>query len=178
MRGVAALSLSGLALLAACGGEPGQPSRAVAAAVAPPSRADWSTGLQQLLPGIRACLAGSGGSPIGVTKAWRIGQSLTGVRLLEQDGSRLDCVAEADGGRVLLTEKVRPASRLVGERNPLYTPTAQRPSGDSCVERTVARDDAGAEVGWLSYEACREPGFIGPSAGIKPSRPARLPRQG
>lgn len=182
MRGVAALGMGALALLAACAGEPARAPQAVAAAsspATPPPRPDWSRNLGQLLPGIRACLAGSGGRPVGVTKAWPIGQNLTGVRVLDQNGDRVDCVAVADGRKVLLTEKVRANSRLAGERNPLYTPaTAQRPASGPCLERAPVRDAAGAEVGWLTYETCRTPGEIGPSAGIRLPRSSRLPPQG
>ncbi|MEK0083361.1 hypothetical protein [Benzoatithermus flavus] len=183
MRGVAALGMGALALLAACaGGSARAPQPQAVAAVSPatpPQRPDWSRNLGQLLPGIRACLAGSGGRPVGVTKAWPIGQNLTGVRVLDQSGDRLDCVAVADGRKVLLTEKVRANSRLAGERNPLYTPaTAQRPASGPCLERVPARDAAGTEVGWLTYETCRTPGEIGPSAGIGLPRSSRPPPQG
>lgn len=186
MRRTAALGMGALALLTACAGAPGPepaPSRGPAAAapaapVAAAPRPDWSKELPELLPGIRACLAGASGDAVGVTKAWPIGQSLTGVRVLSEGGERQDCVALADGSKVLLTEKVRANSRLAGERNPLFTPAAKRPPSSPCGRGAAARDASGGEVGWLTWDACREPGEIGPSARARPGRPARLPPQG
>jgi hypothetical protein len=180
MRGSAALGLGAIALLVACAGEPRPAPRATVVAAPPPApqRTDWSKGLSQLLPGIEACLAGAGGTPVGVTKAWPIGEELTGVRVLDAGGDRLDCVALADGRKVLLTEKVRASSRLAGERNPLFTPAVLRPPASPCADGATARDAAGGEVGWLTYDACSAPGGIGPSAGAAPAPPRRLPPQG
>jgi hypothetical protein len=171
MRRVAALGLGSLALLAACAGGTEAPPRVSAPPVLPP-RGDWSAELPRFLPAIRACLADAGGQALGVTKAWQIGQGLTGVRVLVQDEGRQDCVAVADGTRVLLTEKVHPNSRLPGERDPIYTPVAMNPPRGACFEVSAARDD-GDEVGWLSYDVCRDPRPVRTSAGIRePARPA------
>jgi hypothetical protein len=47
---------------------------------------------------------------------------LAGVRVLRADGRRLDCVAAADGRRVVLTEPVVAGSRRAQEEAPLFTP--------------------------------------------------------
>jgi hypothetical protein len=184
MGRVAALGILSLALLPACAAEmaPAAPPRTAAAetAGAPEPRPDWSTGLPNLLPGIRACLGETGGQAVAVTKAWPIATGLTGVRLLEAGGERLDCVAAADGAGVLLTERVWSVSRLPGERDPLFTPaSAAEPRHASCLQVAAARDRAGDGVGWLSYDVCREPRAAGPSAELEePRRPARQGGEG
>lgn len=119
-------------------------------------RPDWTATLPRLLPGIRACLAERGRHAVGVTKAWPIGMRLTGVRLLEEDGERLDCVAVVNGTRVLLTERVRGASKLPGENDPLFTPANRQLPQSPCLETAEAVDD-GTVIGWLSYDTCRDP---------------------
>ena len=62
----------------------------------------------------------------------------------------------ADGGDVLLTERVWTVSQLPGERDPLFTPRPQtRRPASACLAVSVARDGAGDDVGWLSYDVCR-----------------------
>jgi hypothetical protein len=178
MGRVAALGILSLALLPACAGgtaPPAAPRTAAAETAAPAPRPDWSTGLPGLLPGIRACLGEADGQAVAVTKAWPIATGLTGVRLLEPGGQRLDCVAAADGAGVLLTERVWSVSRLPGEHDPLFTPAAAaEPRHASCQQVATARDRAGDGVGWLSYDVCREPRAAGPSAELnEPRRPAR-----
>lgn len=167
MRRVAALGTCGLVLLAACAGGPEGPQRQAAHGLAPP--ADWSTGLGELMPAIRACLADreAGAGAVGVTKAWPIGQQLAGVRLLQEDGDRVDCVAAAGGDEVFLTERVHEASHLQGERDPLFTPAAHTPPNSPCLQSSAAAE------GWLSYDVCRNPRPIG-SAAMRRA-PARTP---
>ena len=95
-----------------------------------------------------ACLDASGQPAVGVTKAWPIAESLAGVRMLAPGGERLDCVAETEGGDVLLTEKVWTVSQLPGEREPLFTPRSQaEPASSPCLSVSVARDAVGEDVG-------------------------------
>ncbi len=168
----AGLLLLVLLATAACAPEP-EPPRAVASGEVPQPRADWSTGLPALLPGIRACLRdGAAGGAVGVTKAWPIGWDLVGVRLLRGSGERVDCVAADDGGRVFLTERVPSASVLPGERDPLFTPAARRgPPPDRCLESAEIPD------GWLSYDACRDGAARppGPAARREPTPPPAPP---
>jgi hypothetical protein len=173
MRRLAALSACGLALLAtACAGEPPSPPRAVGSAELEP-RSDWSTALPGLLPGIRACLAdpGAGGRAVGVTKAWPIGQQLTGVRVLREGGGCIDCVAAEGGERVFLTEPVLAASRLAGEQDPLFTPRSKARPTSPCLESSSAAE------GWLSYDVCRDPRPIGPAANHRSPSRAPAPAQ-
>lgn len=153
------LGLAGLAVLTACtGAEAPRGNGHAAMRLAPQPQADWAAELSELLPAIEACLQDSGVVAIGVTKAWPIAEGLTGVRLLAAGGERSDCVAVADGSGVVLTEKVWTVSQLSGERSPLFTPAAgERPVGSQCLAVSVARDGAGEEVGWLSYDVCRQP---------------------
>lgn len=152
MRRAAALSSAILLVLTAC-----VTQQAERAHRALEPRVDWSAALPRLLPGIRTCLAEGGRGAVGVTKAWPIGRDLTGVRLLEENGQRLDCIAVANGARVLLTERVREASRLPGEHDPLFTPADRNPPQSPCLANEAASDAKGARVGWLSYDTCRDP---------------------
>ena len=164
----AALGTGGLLLLAACAAEP-EPPRRVASSTLLEPRPDWSMDLAELLPAIRACLdhPETAGRPVGVTQAWPVGADLVGVRLLEPDDSRIDCIAGRDGSRVLLTEQVLKRSRLPGERDPLFTPAPGVAPQGPCLERTRIAE------GWLSYDVCRDPRPIGRAASHTPAVPRR-----
>jgi hypothetical protein len=173
MQRVAVPVGSCLLLLIACAAEVRPPHHRVLE-----PRADWSRDLARLLPGIRVCLADADGEAVGVTHAWPIGNGLTGVRLLRRDGARVDCIAGADGARVILTEPVRPASKRTGERDPLFTPVALDPPYSPCIESTKAVDAAGSAVGWLSYDVCRDPRPFENATRPQPSRPPASPQEG
>lgn len=172
MGRVSALGAVGVLALAGCVVPEQPPAREMAAArTVPEPRPDWATELPELLPAIRACLGASGKPAVGVTKAWTIAESLAGVRVLAPGGERLDCVTESAGGDVLLTEKVWTVSQLPGEREPLFTPRSQsQPPSSACLSVSVARDAVGGDVGWLSYDVCRQPRPTGPSAEVQPPR--------
>ena len=177
MRLWPAIGMVGLGLLAACTPEPkpvASPRPATTTALEP--RADWSMELPRLMPGITVCLD-KAGPAVAVTKAWPIGLELTGARLLEADGKRIDCVAAGDGSAVLLVEPVRVASVLSGERDPLYTPGAAAPPRTSCLDTTPVQDQAGGDLGWLSYDGCGPTRTVKPSAQVEPPRRA-APRDG
>ncbi len=173
MGRVAAWVAMGLVALAGCAAPEPPPSPRSAARATTEPRPDWSTELPGLLPAIEACLGAVEQPPVGVTKAWPIAENLAGVRLLAPGGERVDCVAEAEGGDILLTERVWTVSQLPGEREPLYTPRSQvQPTGSACLAVAVARDAGGDDVGWLSYDVCRTPRPAGPSAEVRPARPS------
>ncbi len=165
MRPVAALCMLGLLAIGGCKPDAVAPGRASAAVLG--TVPDWSAELPELLPAMQACLKSTGAT--AVTKAWPIASGLAGVRLLQTDGQRIDCVATEDGRAVLMTEPVRAASQLEGEREPLYTPV-QKPQGTACLETSPAEGGAGG--GWLSYDTCRQPRAPKPSAEIDPPPPA------
>ena len=161
-------ALVGLAFMAGCAPETSPPPRRAPEAALEP-RGDWSLELPRLLPGIRACMA-QNAQAVAVTKAWPIEYDLTGARLLEADGERVDCVVAGDGSAVLLTEPVRSASLLSGERDPLFTPGGMAPPRTSCLDTMPFDDGSGNEIGWLSYDSCRKPRSGQPSAAVEPSR--------
>ena len=143
----AAMALT-LPLLEGCGRSTARHS---ATAEAPPEPG-CSFELATLLPAIRACLA-ENGTAAAVTRAWPMANDLAGVRVLRADGGRLDCVAAADGRRVVLTEPVVAGSRRAQEEAPLFTPKGGEPPRGPCVATVPAV--VGAErVGWLSYAGC------------------------
>lgn len=171
MRPVWKLGMLGLIVIGACSPDAIPARRATASALEP--HPDWSTALPQLLPAIRACLANESSAGVAVTKAWPITFGLTGVRVQKANGDRIDCIATDNGYGVLLTEPVRTASRLEGERDPLFTPGSVKPPRASCIETSAAVDPSGADVGWLSYDTCDAPRPEKPAAQIDPpSRPA------
>jgi starvation-inducible outer membrane lipoprotein len=160
---VGALALT--ALLAGCGTLP-----KAARAPAPATEPGWSADLQDLLPAIDTCLAQGGAR--AVTRAWPMAEHLAGVRLLKEDGSRLDCVAAQSGGKVVLVQPVRPSSRIDDEAAPLYTPDDRQPPQGRCVATTPALVGA-RRVGWLSYPTC--PGVPlprPPAEGLAPIPPS------
>ena len=163
-----------LLLLEGCGGRVARPG---ANAAAPPEPG-WSFELATMQPAIRACLA-ENGTAAAVTRAWPMANDLAGVRVLRADGGRLDCVAAADGRRVVLTEPVVAGSRRAQEEAPLFTPRGGEPPRGPCVATVPAV--VGAErVGWLSYAACdgngARTGVGGTSASRAPAPRAAPPR--
>lgn len=135
-------------------------------------RPGWSAELPELLPAIRTCLATTGGDAQGVTRAWPMAGDLAGVRLLRPGGDRLDCVAAADGRRVILTEAVVPGSRRADESTPLFTPPDREPPRGRCLA-TVPAVVGEERVGWLSFAACAgEDGAVaGTTAEAEAARP-------
>lgn len=165
--------LGALVLVAACSSDVAESRHA--STVAFEEKPDWSAALPELLPGIRACLADSGATGAGVTKAWPITAGLTGVRVLRTDGTRYDCIATDDGRGVVLTEPVRASSHLEGESAPLYTPSPDEPAHAACIETNPVEEDG--EAGWLSYDDCSQPRAVKPSAEVEPPRQTS-PRRG
>jgi hypothetical protein len=131
----------------------------------------WSADLPELIAAIDACLAHDG-SARAVTRAWPMAEHLAGVRLLKEDGSRLDCVASESGAKVVLLQPVHASSHVDDEAAPLFTPGDHQPPAGRCV--TTAPAMVGARrVGWLSYPAC--PGLPlppPPSEGLAPIPPS------
>ena len=113
----------------------------------------WSVELASLLPAIEACVTEADGAVSGVTRAWPMARSLAGVRVLREDGSRLDCVASGAGDQVVLVQPVAADSRLSDEAAPFYTPSDHRPPQGPCVA-TVPAVVSARQVGWLSYATC------------------------
>ncbi len=159
------LGLASVCLLVGCAGL----SRPGTEAVALPG---WSVELAELLPAISACMSRTDGAASGVTRAWPMARSLAGVRVLREDGSRVDCVASGKGDRVVLVQPVAASSRLNGEAAPLYTPPDHTPPEGPCVATVPAMVSA-RQVGWLSYGTGRNGGQ--PQAGAPRPRPAPLP---
>jgi hypothetical protein len=111
----------------------------------------WSVELAALLPAINACVSEADAN--AVTRAWGMARSLAGVRLVRDDGSRVDCVASGAGDRVVMVQPVDAASRLADEAAPLYTPPDHAPPQGRCVA-TVPAVVSERQVGWLSYGTC------------------------
>lgn len=136
-------------LLAGCCGEP------VPAAEAKDSATDWSARLMDFLPAIETCLAASNG-PMVVTKAWPLNRGLVGVRLLDPERRRFDCLAPHAGGAPVAYSAIEgDGTRLPGEFQPLFTPNpGQPPAGECYQHQQVFHPTTGAALGWLSYDTC------------------------
>jgi hypothetical protein len=132
----------------------------------------WSVDLPELMAAIDACLAHDRGHARAVTRAWPMAEHLAGVRLLKEDGSRLDCVAAESGAKVVLLQPVRASSHGDDEAAPLFTPADRQPPAGRCVATTPAMVGS-RRVGWLSYPAC--PGVPlppPPAEGLAPIPPS------
>jgi hypothetical protein len=147
-------------LLAGCAGLSGPASE-------PPALPGWSIELADLLPAINACMVKADGTASGVTRAWSMARSLAGVRVLREDGSRVDCVASGKGDQVVLVQPVLAGSRLSDEAAPLYTPPDHSPPEGRCIA-TVPAVVSARQVGWLSYGTCHASG--------QPQAPSQRPR--
>ena len=170
MRASLPRSLGPLALallLGACAGGAHHPSPAQ-----PALEPGWSAELPELMAAIDACLAQDRGSARAVTRAWPMAEHLAGVRLLKEDGSRLDCVAQESGAKVVLLQPVRASSHVDDEAAPLFTPADRQPPAGRCIATTPARVGS-RQVGWLSYPTC--PGVPlppPPAEGLAPIPPS------
>ena len=155
-------------LLGACAG----PVKHRPASTEPALEPAWSADLPELIAAIDACLAHDRGSARAVTRAWPMAEHLAGVRLLKQDGSRLDCVASESGAKVVLLQPVHASSHVDDEAAPLFTPADHQPPAGRCVTTTPAMVGA-RRVGWLSYPTC--PGVPlppPPAEGLAPIPPS------
>jgi hypothetical protein len=151
-----------LLALAACAGA-GRSGREVA------ELPGWSVELAALLPAINACVSEADAS--AVTRAWGMARSLAGVRVVREDGSRVDCVASDAGDKVVLVQPVAAGSHLDDEAAPLYTPPDHRPPQGRCVA-TIPAVVSARQVGWLSYGTCPRRAGATTTAAPPPSAPA------
>ena len=135
-----------------------------------PARADlgWAEVLPAIMPAVGSCLAAGGAEAVSVSRAAAIGNDLAVVRVLKRDGARSDCVAIADGDRVLLTEPVPARSRQDGEGRPLFTPAGRTPPQGPCYSTQPAVN----VKGWFSYDHCAVAEAAAPGAKAQHRRPA------
>lgn len=113
-----------------------------AAAQGPP----WTDHLSDLMPALRACLAGQQGAM--VVMAWPMNHGLALARLRQPDGARQDCVADLGTGRVERRDPVPADSHMPGEGLRAFMLERR------CVDAQRIDAPDGRELGWLAYQAC------------------------
>lgn len=115
----------------------------------------WSVIVPRILPAIDACLRRADAKPARVTIAYPVdGGGDYGVRLIEADNGRSECVVAADGSVIRSFDGLSDRDVFPRERDPLFTrlPTAA-PAG-RCDENAPLTDAGGAQIGWLTRQKC------------------------
>lgn len=115
-------------------------------------RADWAGRLPGLLPAVRKCIIDSGLAVHSVAKAWPMNRGMVGVRLIDLQGKRSDCVADSRGKSIASVRKA--TAQLPSEGNPLFLPAREQPPSVQC-GRLERVEVAGVLHGWLNYDPCR-----------------------
>lgn len=111
----------------------------------------WLRDLPGLLPAIQHCLAWYGG-PMQVAHAWPLEDERAGVRLVDQAGGRVDCVALRDGSRGWLLAALSPDAPLAaGEGEALFTPAGREPPTGACL---ASQPLAVANIGMVTTRRC------------------------
>jgi uncharacterized lipoprotein YbaY len=140
--------------------QPAQPAPPVQPAPAPrlqataPAQAatgndDWGHLLPLLLPAVQVCLAARPGT---VLRAWALPNGRAGARILAEDGTRQDCLADRLTRRV---ERIAPApsERMPGEGRPVFLPGVVA-EADACRATEPVRGQDGARIGSLVRDNC------------------------
>ena len=109
---------------------------------------DWSRFLFDFMPAINLCLQETSGELPRVLVAWPMNHGYIGMRLVNQDGGRTECLSDA----VNVEQELLPfeAASLPGAGQPYYTPIwSASPFHPDFRHERVERD--GVLYGWLSY---------------------------
>lgn len=89
---------------------------------------DWSRLLPELLPLVNQCVIDGGIAVASVAKAWPMNHGMGGVRLVELDGRRFDCIGPLVGqGSLSVTPVAAGAPPLPGEGRPMFLPAREDP---------------------------------------------------
>lgn len=117
-------------------------------------RPTWASVLPELIPAIDACLARANSRPVRVTFASSIDESRVSVRLREANGSRHECITDAEGTQVSVYETLSDLDRRVGEGDPEFQRGEEGPRPQSCRAATEATTPTGEQLGWLIRRSC------------------------
>lgn len=116
---------------------------------------EWTRKLADLMPAIKACLRRDVGDLPSVLKAWPMSHGTVGVRTININGGRYDCLAPATGLGDIHTEQVEgPTNILPGERDVRFTPASGAYPDGKCFEHKRLEKD-GVFIGWLSRNSCQ-----------------------
>tara|TARA_R110001583_G_scaffold186667_1_gene347494 strand:+ start:32771 stop:34360 length:1590 start_codon:yes stop_codon:yes gene_type:complete len=115
---------------------------------------EWTRYFDDMMPAIKACLGRSVGDLPSVLKAWPMNHGTVGVRTININGGRYDCLAPSNGLGDIHVEAVEgPTNVLPGERDVLFTPASGAYPADDCYQHKRLEKD-GVFIGWLSRNAC------------------------
>lgn len=134
---------------------------ALDAAGAPPAdfaskpQDDWARLLPDLMPVVRSCVLDGPLAVEKVLKAWPMNRGFAGVRVVDRDGRRSDCIAEIANGRIERVDPVAEAEPpLPGAGNPVFLPAREQAPLVDCGRLERVLDAQGTLHGWLHYDAC------------------------
>jgi putative lipoprotein len=114
----------------------------------------WTRYFDDMMPAITACLAKNPGDLVSVLKAWPMNHGMIGVRTVNGNGGRYDCLAPADGMGTAHTELVEATTNVLpGENMVRFTPANGSYPGGECFEHQRLEKD-GVFIGWLSASSC------------------------
>ncbi|WP_417815525.1 YbaY family lipoprotein [Thalassospira alkalitolerans] len=119
-----------------------------------PDNPEWTRQITALMPAINACLAVSSNDLTSILKAWPMDHGMVGIRTINGDGSRYDCLAPSGGLGDVHTELVDGSTnRLPDEGAVRFTPaTGAYPDGECFRHQRVEHN--GIFIGWLSHNLC------------------------
>lgn len=114
----------------------------------------WTRQFDALQPAITACLAKSKGDLVSVLKAWPTDHGMVGVRTINGNGGRHDCLVPADGLGTAHTELVETTTNILpGEDVVRFTPASGAYPGGDCFAHERLEQN-GMFIGWLSKNTC------------------------
>ncbi|NIY77014.1 hypothetical protein HED22_15270 [Thalassospira sp. HF15] len=114
----------------------------------------WTQYFDDLMPAITACLAKNPGDLVSVLKAWPMNHGMIGVRTINGNGGRYDCLVPSDGMGTAHTELVETTTNILpGEDIVRFTPASGAyPAGDCFSHERL--EQKGVFIGWLSEKNC------------------------
>lgn len=115
---------------------------------------NWHRLLYYFLPAINACLVATPSPPASAVVVWYPRQGRVGVRTLNRERRRYDCVAREDGRGVVLFEPVPRTQYRRGEGVAIFTPAPHQPPPGACMNHRQVSDQEGLILGWLSLDNC------------------------
>ena len=119
-----------------------------------PDNPEWTRFITELMPAINSCLAVSSGDLTSVLKAWPMNHGMIGVRTINSNGGRYDCLAPSDGLGEVHTELVEAnTNRLPEEGAVRFTPASGAYPGGECFSHQRLEHN-GIFIGWLSRNNC------------------------
>ncbi|MDX2233013.1 MAG: hypothetical protein NW200_00815 [Hyphomonadaceae bacterium] len=121
---------------------------------APDNTRGWAMDLSELLPAIDVCLTRVEAKPGRVTIAYPNENNQIGVRLLEADGGRSECLVAMEGLSIVSYLPLADRDTFRGERDPLFTRAPAAAPAGACFATEEVKGSSGATLGWLSRKTC------------------------